>query len=62
MNDQQNTWLKELREMVAPQSSYREAIAVALTAGLKNEALRLNNEFYAKWPAGVSGLPKGWKP
>ena len=62
MNDQQNTWLKELRELVAPQSSYREAINNALAAGLTAEAKSLNDEFYVKWPTGVSGLPKGWTP
>jgi hypothetical protein len=62
MNDEQNTWLKELRQLVATQSSYREAIAVAQNAGLYNEVKRLNDEFYVKWPTGVTGLPKGWKP
>lgn len=62
LNDQQNTWLRELRELVATQSSYREAIAVAQNAGLMAEVVRLNDEFHVKWPQGVTGLPKGWKP
>lgn len=62
MTDDERKWLHDLRHVVAPKQSYVAAITNALLVGDKSEAQRLNDEFWRKWPAGVSGLPKGWEP
>jgi hypothetical protein len=62
LTDDEHRWLQELRELVAPQSSYREAINNCIAAGLMADAKRLNAEFYEKWPDGTTGLPKNWTP
>jgi hypothetical protein len=64
MTDEQAKQLKELREMVAPKQSFVNALTNALLVKNWDEALRLNNEFYKRWPypGSSSGLPVGWTP
>ena len=60
MNDVQAKQLEELRTVIAPKQSYVSAITNALLIGDKAGAKKLNDEFWQKWPSGVSGLPRGW--
>ncbi len=60
MTNEQAKQLDELRTIIAPKQSYVSAITNALLVGDKATAKKLNDEFWQKWPSGVSGLPRGW--
>lgn len=62
VTEEEHNWLKELRQLVAPKASYCNAITNALLINDPATAAKLNDEFWQKWPEGVSGLPKGWRP
>jgi hypothetical protein len=62
MTPEESRQLRELRDMVAPKASFIGAIANALLIGDKAGAKKLNDEFWLKWPEGVSGIPRGWTP
>lgn len=62
LTQEQSQDLEELRHLIAPQQSYREAITNALLIGDTAEAKRLNDECHQKFPKAVTGLPVGWTP
>lgn len=57
-----HAWTKDLRWTGMSTDSFRVAIANALAIHDYQKAKELNDKFYARWPDGDTGLPKGWVP
>lgn len=59
MNDAEHKTLAKIAEGNR-KLSFTVAISNALAIGDTAKAAALNSQFYELWPAGESGLPKGW--